>query len=74
MVVETKMAHILLDSFQELELGEIIVKTWQEEQEDNSKGDICYLENIFAELNNPKCALSKINLTLMEVSMFNLCF
>ena len=22
------------------------VKTWQEQQEDNSKGDICYLENI----------------------------
>ena len=22
------------------------LKTWQEQQEDNSKGDICYLENI----------------------------
>ena len=66
MVVETKMGHILLDSFQELELGEIIVKTWQEQQEDNSKGDICYLENIFAELNNTKRALSKMDLTSMD--------
>ena len=58
------MAHILLDSFQEL--GEIIVKTWQEQQEDNSKGDICSLENIFAELNNTKPALSKMDLTSMD--------
>ena len=27
------------------ELGEIIAKKWQEQQEGNSKGDICYLEN-----------------------------
>ena len=29
---------------------------------------------LFAELNNPKHALSKMNLTLMELSMFHLCF
>ena len=38
-------------SFQEqelrLELGEIIAKTWQKQQEDNSEGDIFYLENIW---------------------------
>ena len=27
-------------------------------------------ESYFAELNNPKCALSKMNLTSMEVSTF----
>ena len=27
-------------------------------------------ENYFAELNNPKCALLKMTLTLMEASMF----
>ena len=25
----------------------VLLKTWQEQQEDNSEGDICYLENIF---------------------------
>ena len=29
---------------------------------------------IFADLNNPKRELSKMNLTSMEVSMFKLCF
>ena len=40
----------------------------QEQKEDNSKGDIFYLENIkyFAELNNPKRALWKVNLTLLN--------
>ena len=28
------------------ELGEIIAKIWQEQQEDNSKGNICNLESI----------------------------
>ena len=29
---------------------------------------------IFSELNNPKCALSKMNLTLIDVRMFKLFF
>ena len=33
--------------FQELQnWAKLIAKTWQEWHEDNSKGDICYLENI----------------------------
>ena len=52
-----------------------MLKTRQEQQEDNLKGDICYLENI-AELDKPKRTLSKIRedeLNIdgsMEVSMF----
>ena len=49
-------------SFQEQELSEIIAKTCQEQQEDNSEGDICYLDLIFAELNNLKHALLKVNI------------
>ena len=44
-------------------------KTWQKQPEDNSEGDICYLE-IFAELDKPKGTPSKMNLTSIQVSMF----
>ena len=55
-----------------------LLKTWQEQQEDKSTDDIGYLESrIFAELpNNPLSpkladyALSKMNSTSMEVTMF----
>ena len=36
------------------------LKTWQEQQENSSKGDIIW--RIFAELDKPKRALSKMNL------------
>ena len=29
-------------------MGELLAKTQQEQQEDNSTDDICYLENIFS--------------------------
>ena len=31
---------------QQQEIGELLAKTSQEQQEDNAKDDICYLENI----------------------------
>ena len=37
-------------SFQQEEIGKLLAKNvalYLEQQEDNSKGDICYLENIF---------------------------
>ena len=42
--MKIKMVDISLVS--RVELGEIVAKTWQEQQEDNLMGDICYLENI----------------------------
>ena len=43
----------------------------QEQQEQYSKGsETSAIWRIFAELNNPKRALSKVNLTSMDVSMF----
>ena len=47
-----------------------MAKTWQEQQEHHSKGDICYLENICGVAQPYKRALSKVNLTSMEISMF----
>ena len=44
------------------------LKTWQKQQEDNSEGDI------FAELDKPRSTVSKMNLTSMQLSMFQLCF
>ena len=40
-----------------------MAKTWQEQQEHHSKGDICYLENICGVAQPYKRALSKVNLT-----------
>ena len=34
-------------------MGELLAKNIEEQQEDNSKGDIYYLEKIFVTLNNP---------------------
>ena len=62
-------------------MGELLAKNRKNSkmQEGNFAGNICYLENnyYFVELNNPlspklarKHALLKMNLTLMEVSMF----
>ena len=57
------------------------LKIYQEHQEDNSTDGICYLKNIcrtekpFISYNLAnKLALSKMNLTSMEVSMFKLVF
>ena len=58
-----------------LEIGELLAKTWREQQEDNLKDDICYyIWRIFEELNNllsPKLvdrhALSKLQ-TVDELS------
>ena len=33
-------------AFHQEEIGELLSKTWQEQQEDHSKDDICYWENI----------------------------
>ena len=51
MVVKKKKKWRTSHSFQEqelqLELGEMMTKkTREKQQEDNSEGDICYLENI----------------------------
>ena len=53
------------------------VRTRQNNSEKHGKnskkttlGETSAIQRIFAELNNPKRALSKINLTSMEVSMF----
>ena len=49
------------------ELGEIIVKTWQEQQEDNSKGDICYLENICRAEQPETCTIEdELNIDLID--------
>ena len=39
------------------ELGEIIAKKWQEQQKDNSKGEICYLENIYGAEQPQTCTI-----------------
>ena len=61
------------------EIGELLAKYTAEQQEDNSMDDICLISRTFAELNNPlsptladKHALSKMNLTSMEVACFSL--
>ena len=61
------------------EIGELLAKYTAEQQEDNSMDDICLISRTFAGLNNPlsptladKHALSKMNLTSMEVACFNL--
>ena len=40
-------------SFHQEGIGELLAKNIEEQQEDNSKGDIYYLEKIFVTLNNP---------------------
>ena len=68
MVVETKMVDISLVSR---------VRTRRNNSSNHGKNSkkttgraVSAIWRIFAELNNPKCALSKMNLTSMEVSMF----
>ena len=65
--------------FHKEEIGELLAKYTAEQQEDNSMDDICLISRTFAELNNPlsptlanKHALSKMNLTSMEVACFGL--
>ena len=67
MVVQTKMADISL-----VPRVRTRQKTWQEQQEDNSNKKTTALWRIFAELKNRERALSKMNLTSMEVSMFRI--
>ena len=67
MVVQTKMADISL-----VPRVRTRQKTWQEQQEDNWNKKTTALWRIFAELKNRERALSKMNLTSMEVSMFRI--
>ena len=60
-------------------IGKLLAKYTAKQQEDNSMDGICLISRTFAELNNPlsptladKHALSKMNLTSMEVACFSL--
>ena len=60
-------------------ISKLLAKYTAEQQEDNSMDDIYLISRTFAELNNPlsptladKHALSKMNLTSMEVACFSL--
>ena len=46
------------------------LKTWQKQQEDNSEGDICYLENIWGARDKPKRTVSKMNLIIVFTQFF----
>ena len=74
MAVKTKMADISI--VPTVRTGRNNLKTWQEQQEDDSKGDICYLENICGAEQPETCTIDdELNIDLIDVvSMFKLCF
>ena len=57
-------------SFQEQGLGEIIAKSMARTARTQLKERHLEIWRVFGELYNPKRALSKMNLTSMEVTMF----
>ena len=68
MVVKTKVADISL-VFKSKNLGEIIAKNMAKSNKKTSRRATSATWRIFAELNNSKSALSKMNLTSMNVRM-----
>ena len=76
MVVKKKWGtfHSFQEKELQLELGEIIVKNMAKTARKTTRKATSAIWRIFAELDKPKRTVSKMNLTSMQVSMFQLCF
>ena len=66
MAVKAKMADISI--VPTVRTGRNNLKTWQEQQEDDSNDDICYLENICGAEQPETCTIDdELNIDLIDV-------
>ena len=62
--------HFKSKNYSSVELGEIIAKNMAKNSKKTTRRATSAMWRIFAELDKPKHTLSKMNLTLMQISMF----